>query len=58
VNGKIRDWSGFKDLDEIYNFCVEVEAIWGDFGDQNNELKFIDLGFQEEQRVMEDLYRP
>jgi hypothetical protein len=50
VDEKMLDWSGLKELDEIYKFRVETEEIEGSFGGQNNELRFVDLGFREEQR--------
>jgi hypothetical protein len=53
VDEKMWDWSGLKYLDEIYNFHVEAEAIWGSFGGQNNELSFVALRFREEQKENE-----
>ena len=40
VDEKRWNWSGLKDLDEIYNFRVEPEAIWSGYGGQINELRF------------------
>jgi hypothetical protein len=60
MDEKMWDWSGLKDLDEIYNFRLEAKAIWDSFDGKNNELRFIALGLRDEQRENElkVLYRP
>ena len=59
----MRDLSGLKDLDEIYNFDVEAESKRRSLDLENNELRFGAVGFWENEKIMRRgcgsaVYRP